>query len=133
MTHSNDIVVYLGNTAIAATRSNEMRRSADLIEKRSPATGSEKEYVAGMKSWSVSTSFLVPSLGTALDGLLAVGTTYTLTFGAARQTPTQSSPLVGLQGTAILKECVITASLPNLVQGSFTFQGTGALTNITAQ
>jgi hypothetical protein len=39
--------------------------------------------------------------------------------------------LEALQGTAIVKDWKITATLGNLAQGSFQFQGVGALTNPT--
>ena len=118
----NNILIYRAGTAIAGTVSNEIQAGADLIEISSPTSGQWKEYIAGRKNWSINVSYLVLAYNGVRE-LLNVGTTYTLKFRGRNQ-----SDSTGVTGTAILKTCKITATKGNLVQGSFTFQGTSSLT-----
>lgn len=117
----NNILIYRSGTAIAGTISNEIQSEADLIEISSPTSGQWKEYIKGRKSWSINVSYLVLAYNGVRE-LLNVGTTYTLKFRGRNQ-----SDSTGVTGTAILKTCKITATKGNLVQGSFQFVGTGAL------
>lgn len=125
-THGKDIIIYRDGVAIAGTRSNESESQADLIQKSSPNTAEWKEYVAGDKSWMMQTNFLLPAVSN-IEEMLNVGNTYTLLFGATGQTDATKH---GLAGTAILRQYRITATLGNLVQGTFVFQGTGELTQV---
>lgn len=117
----NNILIYRNGTAIAGTVSNEIQSGAELIEISSPTSGQWKEYIAGRKSWSINVSYLVLAYNGVRD-LLNIGTTYTLKFRGRN-----SSDATGVQGTAILKSCKITATKGNIVQGSFQFTGTGTL------
>lgn len=117
----NNILIYRSGTAIAGTTSNEIQSESDLIEISSPTSGQWKEYIEGRKSWSINVSYLVLAYNGVRE-LLNVGTTYTLKFRGRN-----SSDSTGVQGTAILKSCKITATKGNLCQGSFQFVGTGAL------
>lgn len=126
MKHGKDIIVYLNGTAIASTRSNDIGSSCELIETASRSDGSSRHYTAGLKEWDVTTSFLVASDSALLSALLAVGTTYTIVIGPAGQ----SSITTGVTGSAILQTCRITATKGNLVQGSFSFKGTGPLESL---
>ncbi len=122
-TLGKDIIIYRDGVAIAGTRSNEAESQADLVQKSSPNTAEWKEYVVGDKSWMMQTNFLLPAVSN-IEEMLNVGNTYTLLFGATGQTGATKH---GLAGTAILRQCRITATLGNLVQGTFVFQGTGEL------
>lgn len=118
-----EIIVYWNNTAIASTKSNDIKVSVDLIPISTPLTADWKEYIADDKGWTVRTSFLVAS-ASDIASLLLVGSTFTLTVGSTGQT---ASVKQGLAGTAILTDCQITATNENLLTGSFTFKGTGPL------
>lgn len=122
MTGKN-IIVYWNNTAIAATKTNDIKVSADLIPISTPLTADWKEYITDDKGWTVRTNFLVTS-ASGLEELLKGGNTYALTIGSNGQT---ASVKAGLTGTAILADVQITASTENLVTGSFSFKGTGPL------
>lgn len=127
-TNGRLITVYQNGTAIAGTRSNDLDHTADLIEKRTPNTGTAKEYTVGQKGWQMTTNYLVPANdSSSLQKVLNVGNTYTLLFGATGQT---DSTKHGLAGSAILRQVRITATIGNLVQGTFVFQGTGELTQV---
>ena len=117
--NGNNILIYLNDSAIAGTKSNEMQTDCDMIEISSPSVGDWKTYMAGRKGWTVQTSFLVTAVSN-IRQLLNVGTSYTLVF---RDRSNTSS----VTGTAILQTCRITATRGNLIQGQFSFQGSGAL------
>ena len=122
--NGNNILIYLGSTLIGGMKSNNIETSCDSVEVSSPATGEWKTYIEGRKSWSVSVSYLILA-ASGLSDLLTVGTSYTLKIQGRGETSY-------LSGTAILTNCKITATRGNLVQGSFTFNGTGALAATTA-
>ena len=124
--NGNNIFILAGKgsatpTLIAGTRSNEIETDCDMIEISNPSSGDWKQYMAGRKAWTVQTSFLVTTV-TNIRELLSVGSSYTLIFRDRNNTSGAS-----VTGTAILKNCKISAIRGNLVTGSFAFQGTGAL------
>jgi len=120
--NGNNVLIYRNGTAIAGTISNEIQTGAELIEISSPTSGQWKKYITGRKSWSVNVSYLILANNGVRD-LLNVGTSYTLKIRGRNATDA-----TGVVGTGILKSCKITATRGNLVQGSFTFQGTSPLT-----
>jgi predicted secreted protein len=115
-------LVYWGGVAIAGGRSDEVQTECDVIPVSSATVGDWESNVAGRKSWSVTTGWLVANTA-KIQELLKVGNTYTLVFGDRQQT--------GVTGTAVLKTCRITANVGGLVQGSFRFVGSGALSATT--
>ena len=128
-TAGNNIFISLGvnTTPIAGTRSNEIQVGVEKIEISSPTTGQWRQYIAGRKEWSVTVGWLVGSTND-LAQLLNVGTTYTLNiYGRGAESNTKI-----LTGSALLTSCKITASRGNLVQGSFSFVGSGALATPSA-
>lgn len=125
MDTGRNIIIFRDGVAIAGTRSNEVESKADVVQKSSPNTAEYKEYVVGDIGWSMQTSFLVTHIMTDITEVLNVGQTYTLVFGPH---PQYSATKYGLKGEAILTQCKITASVENLIQGVFVFQGTGELT-----
>jgi len=111
---------------IAGTRSNEIQTSIDTIEISSPTSGIWKEHITGRKEWSFTTGFLLLTSNQAKD-LLNIGQSFVV------QILSREGTTVGtlLQGTATLKSCKITASIGNLCQGSFQFEGNGELAEPT--
>lgn len=123
-----DIIVTLSQngTALASTRirSHDIHTDADTIEVASATQSAWREYIAGRKGWSLTVSYLVLAAAKVAD-LLKVGGTFTVTVSAA-STGTGDTA-TSLSGTAILTAVKQTATIGNLAQGSFTFQGSGAL------
>ena len=118
----NNIIVYMGGTAIAGTKSDELKVDCETI-KIANATNQDWEHIiAGRKSWSLNVSWLVLA-NTDVRKALQVGSTVTIKFKGRNATDAN-----GLQGSAIIKTCKITAIRGNLAQGSFTFAGNGPLT-----
>lgn len=110
------------STIIAGTRSNEIQTSVETIEISSPTSGQWREHITGRKEWSITTGFLC-LVNSDMAKLLQVGQSFTLQL-VGRDGSTTSTLL---EGVATLKTCKITATIGNLVQGSFQFEGNGAL------
>ena len=126
------IIVQLKGHTIAGTKTTEIQVDSELIEIASATQGAYREYLTGRKQWQVTVNYLVMSATFAtmpsypdacLTDPLFVGNSYTLKF-INRGVGYMPS---GMTGTAILRTCKITATRGNLIQGTFTFVGNGAL------
>lgn len=111
-----DLIVTVDGTAIAAAKSCDIDISSETIEVSSPSQGTYKHYIAGRKTWTVTTNHLVLAVG---NNAAMVGTTVTLVFGV------EGSDTI--TGTAVVTKWKCTGTRGNLAQGSFQFQGTGAI------
>lgn len=105
---------------VACTKSHDITVTCEEIEVSSPAQGQWREYIAGRKSWEISTSWLLVSQGFKAQ-MLKPGTSLTITIGS------RGTSADRLTGTVLVTQAKITATRGNLVQGSFTFKGSGAL------
>lgn len=123
-----DIIVTLSQngTQLASTciRSHDIQTDAETIEVASATQSTWREYIADRKGWSLTVNYLVLAAAKVAD-LLKVGQTFTVTVSAA-STGTGDTA-TSLSGTAILTAVKQTATVGNLAQGSFSFQGSGAL------
>lgn len=115
-------MIYRDGVVIAGTKSNEVEVEAEMIEKSSPESGGWREYVAGRKSWNMTVNYLLLADSGVRD-LLNVDKEYMLVFKGR-----DAADSTGVTGWALLKTCRITATLGNLVQGTFQFVGNGPLT-----
>jgi predicted secreted protein len=118
----NNIIVLMNGTAIAGTKSDELQVDCETIEIASSTDQGWTHYLAGRKSWSLTVGWLVLA-NTDVRKALLVGSSVTIKFKGRNATDAN-----GLQGSAIIKTCKITAIRGNLAQGSFTFAGNGPLT-----
>ena len=122
-TNGNNVLIYVDGSLVAGTRSDEVQSGCETIEIANPTSGDWRQFIVGRKEWSISQSWLLPA-ASDLGRLLQVGTTVTIRIlgrGAAK----------GLTGQAIVKTCKITNTRGNISNGSFAFQGTGALVEET--
>ena len=120
--NGNNILVYKDGTAIAGVKSNDIVCDCELIEISSPSTGAWRQYIAGRKEWSLTVGYLLLA-SSDVRALLNVGSSYTIKVKGRSDSDSN-----GVSGTAYLKTCKIDAIRGNLVQGSFQFVGTSALT-----
>lgn len=93
-----------------------------MIEVSSPTSGQWKQYITGRKEWQVTVNYLVLQRAQIRD-MLEVGTTLQVVFKERNEANS-----TGVSGSATIKTCKITATRGNLIQGTFVFQGSGALT-----
>lgn len=118
----NNIIVMVGNNAIAAAKSCEVEMSTELIEVSSPSSGTARSYVAGKTEWKVNVNRLLADTSVMYQAVLQVGTSVTLKV----QVRNKSSDY--LTGTAIVKSVKMTASRGDLVKFAISFVGTSELT-----
>ena len=132
--HGNIILVQVDGQTIAGTKTTEIQVESELIEIASATQGNYREYLTGRKQWQVTVNYLLKYAtyqtmftypNAALTDALLVGNSYTLKF--MNRASHYDMPIT-LKGTAILRTCKITATRGNLIQGTFTFVGNGALT-----
>ena len=108
---------------IAGTRTNELQCDGEQLEVCSATDEQWKHFLAGRKTWSVNVSFLLLADGIDIKAALKVNNTYTLYF--------RKRSGGGVYGNAILKSFKASAPINGLSNGSFVFQGTGALNDYT--
>lgn len=116
--NGNNILIYLGGSVIAATKSHKVRTEAKTIEKSSPASATWEEYLTRRKNWTLTVNYLVLTTEDIID-LLKVGNTYSLMVKGRGNNVTE------IAGNAILNVCEQTYTRGRLVEGVFQFQGTG--------
>ena len=113
-----------GNQAvIAGTRTNELQCDGEQLKVCSATDEQWEHFLAGRKTWSVNVSFLLLADGIDIKAALKVNNTYTLYF--------RKRSGGGVYGNAILKSFKASAPINGLSNGSFVFQGTGALSDYT--
>ena len=120
-TLGNNILVLMGGTAIAGTKSNEIQVDCETIEIASSTDQGWTHYLAGRKSWSLTVSWLLLA-NTDVRKALQVGSSVTIKFKGRSATDAN-----GLSGSAIIRTCKISAVRGNIATGSFQFVGNGAL------
>ena len=129
-TNGNTILVYKNSTIIAGMKSNDVQTNVDLIEIASSDTSVWKQYITGRKEATITVGYLVVadtsalgvSGGNGVRDLLQVGNSFTLKFKKR-----SAADSAGVSGTFILKTAKITSQRGALVQGSFQFVLSGAL------
>ena len=128
MVNGNNILIYAtynGSTqAVAATRSLSVQVGAEMIEIASPDSGAWRAYLAGRKNWAINVGWLVSAISD-IDKLLLAAQQVTIRIVGRGQT-------YGLTGTALVQTARVDSNVGNLANGSFMFQGTGALSKETA-
>ena len=118
----NNILVFMNGQAIAGTKSDEIQVDCETIEIASATDQAWTHYISARKSWSLTVGWLVLA-NTDVRKALLVGSTVTIKIKGRGDTDAN-----GLQGSAIIRTCKITAVRGNLAQGSFAFVGNGPLT-----
>lgn len=119
--HGKKIIVKVGCTAIAGSKSCEISIKGDQIETASPTTGEWRDFIAGRKEWSVTCGHLIPASGTPLKSNAAmVNTVVTLIIETDMTGDT-------LTGQAIVEAWKASGTVGNLATGTFQFRGKGAL------
>jgi hypothetical protein len=122
MIHGRNLIIYADGVAIAAAKSCTVSMSIGDIEAASDIDGNAKTFLPTQKEWTVRCNTLV----TSLTGHFAnIGDTIRLSMAVCdwEKNPTTDR----MTGDAIVTSASITASVGNLVTGSFSFKGTGAL------
>lgn len=126
--NGNNIIVFTSSdngsswTAVAGTKVDKIHVDGELIEVSSPNVSDWREYVAGRKTWSITTSWLLSAVAD-IRKVLLTATKVKIRIGART-----FSSSTGLEGFAFVKTCDCEAPKNGISHGQFVFQGTGALT-----
>lgn len=123
MQKGNDLIISADGAALAASKSCSIDMEVDTKEVALAGAGSSKSYIAGRASWSITTNHLVGDTGKVEDMLRRVGKVFELSVNMRSVPPDAES----MRGMAICTQCKITATRGSLIQGSFTWKGTGPL------
>ena len=129
--HGRNLIIFIDDVAIAANKSCSISIEGEAIEIASMTSAQWREFIAGRKSWSISTSHLVTH-GILLSAAELVNQKVKVSFAfsenpvrVAREHTEDGASMVG---NAIITQCQIDAQVGALAKGAFTFKGTGELT-----
>lgn len=116
-----DLLVYADGVVVAAAKSCSLSMEADTLETAGVDAGA-RSYMSGRKDWSVKVGNLV----TSVQGHFApVGAMLRLSMVICDElgNPTNDR----LTGEAFVTAADVTGTVGHLVQGSFSFKGSGQL------
>lgn len=117
-----DGIVKIGANAVGELRSWSYSITGETIEDTSMGD-TARTYKAGLTTWSGSAEAFFDAADTA-QGAITAGAEVTLSFYPTGDDSGDSE----YTGTAIVTEISSTAALDGMVEVSFSFTGTGALT-----
>lgn len=116
--HGNNLIIYVDGVAVAAAKSCTVTMEVGSID--TAGSGRTKASMPTVKDWSVKTSVLV----TSLNGHFALSGKVRLSVVVVDGGEITTDRMTG---EAIVTSANVSAAVGNLVQGSFSFKGTGAL------
>lgn len=123
--NGNQIILkkYVNNQwqTIGYIRSQEPTTQADMLEVSSPNQGAWREFLSGRIGWTMTANWIV-GVSSQIYWLLESGEKYKL------RCEDRNNSNVYVEGYAFIDTVKITMTRGNIIQGSFHFTGTGALT-----
>ena len=114
----NNLIIYVDGVAVAAAKSCTVTMEVGSIE--TAGSGRTKASMPTVKDWSVKTSVLV----TSLNGHFALNGKVRLSVAVVDGGEITTDRMTG---EAIVTSANVTAAVGNLVQGNFSFKGSGQL------
>lgn len=127
--NGTDLLVYVGTTAIASATSHTLNIGNDMRDTSNKSSAGWKEQLAGQRNWTIDGEGLF-----SFDAAYGFTQLFTLMTNRTKVTVKFAGPSGDKKwsGDAFLSS--LSASAPNEdnTTYSFTFEGTGALTEATA-
>lgn len=114
----NNLIIYVDGVAVAAAKSCTVTMEVGSID--TAGSGRTKASMPTVKDWSVKTSVLV----TSLNGHFALNGKVRLSVAVVDNGEITTDRMTG---EAIVTNANVSAAVGNLVQGNFSFKGSGAL------
>ena len=114
----NNLIIYVDGVAVAAAKSCTVTMEVGSID--TAGSGRTKASMPTVKDWSVKTSVLV----TSLNGHFALSGKVRLSVAVVDGGEITTDRMTG---EAIVTSANVSAAVGNLVQGNFSFKGTGVL------
>lgn len=121
----NNIIIYENGVAIAAAKSCEIQVECDALEVSSPDSSDWRDYIAGRKGWTVKINSLVSNV---MEKLKHPGAKVRLTMGVRDANNELTADR--LTGYALCRQAIVTGTVGNLAQGSWSFLGKGELDRV---
>ena len=121
MINGRNLLVYADGVVVAAAKSCSLSMEADTLETAGVDAGA-RSYMSGRKNWSVKVGNLI----TSVQGHFApIGAMLRLSMVICDELGNLTSDR--LTGEAFVTGADVTGTVGHLVQGSFTFKGSGQL------
>ena len=114
----NNLIIYVDGVAVAAAKSCTVTMEVGSID--TAGSGQTKASMPTVKDWSVKTSVLV----TSLNGHFALNGKVRLSVAVVDNGEMTTDRMTG---EAIVTSANVSAAVGNLVQGNFSFKGSGVL------
>ena len=114
----NNLIIYVDGVEVAAAKSCTVTMEVGSID--TAGSGRTKASMPTVKDWSVKTSVLV----TSLNGHFALNGKVRLSVAVVDGGEITTDRMTG---EAIVTNANVSAAVGNLVQGNFSFKGSGAL------
>ena len=124
MIHGKNLVIKLGNEAIAASNSCDVDYDVENIEVASNTTGIVKKYIPKRESWSMTVAGLLV-VGTIEDVLAKIRSQRTATLTAQF-----TDGHVTYSGNVLIKKFKFSGKVGSLSKYSISFQGSEELTHL---
>ena len=121
----NDLLIYAGVYVVAKAKTCRISLDADTLECSDATDGNARAFKLEKKGWKVTVTSLVTAAHTRFENLDSI---IRLSF----VTRDLYDNLTGdrMTGNAFITRSDVTANVGSLVQGTFVFQGTGALERV---
>ena len=133
-----DMLVKIDDEVVALQKGATLNRSADTIENTTKTSNGWKEFEASFKSWSIDCDglYTLPTAtGTtsfrAMEDAFVNGDQVDVEFVLADDEGLSTGDTTGYTGKAIIVDFPLEAPQDDSVTFSVSFQGTGALSEIT--
>lgn len=134
MTKGIDMLIKIGSEVVALQKGATLNRSSGTTDVTTKQSQGWKEFIAGLKEWSIDCDglYTLPtSAGNefqALETAFANGTAVDVEFVLADVTGLVAGDTEGFSGSAIIVDFPLEAPMDDSMTFSVSLQGTGALT-----
>ena len=124
MIHGEDLIVAIGGTPLAASKSCNVNKAQSFIEVSSPISGAWESFIPTKRGWKISSDCLLATMDAykTLDAAWKAGTALDIRFYDTDYNENEV-------GTAYIESLELTASKGNLAKMSVSLRGSGALSN----
>ena len=124
MIHGEDLIVAIGGTPLAASKSCNVNKAQSFIEVSSPTSGAWESFIPTKRGWKISSDCLLATMDAykTLDAAWKAGTALSIRFYDTEYNENET-------GTAYIESLELTASKGNLAKMSVSLRGSGALSS----
>lgn len=124
MIHGEDLIIAIGGTPLAASKSCNVNKSQSFIEVASPTSSAWESFIPTKRGWKISSDCLMGTMDAykTLDAAWKAGTALTIRFYDTEFNENET-------GTAYIENLDLTATKGNLAKMSVSLKGSGPLSD----